>query len=103
MTFKDALVIVYPLRQMSTNTPSPHALKAAEALDHEYAISIDDIRDQSPHIAAIIQQAIDAAVAERTRELRDVCKLALEYFEGPPFVALHGDTPAKKARNALKP
>lgn len=38
------------------------------------------------------------SIRDAAPELLEALKGALEYFEGPPFIALHGDMPAKLTR-----
>lgn len=48
--------------------------------------------------ASVIPQAVVLAAPE----LLEALELAAEYFESPPFVALHGLTPFDKARRAIR-
>lgn len=48
----------------------------------------------------ITRETVESLLAQRN-ELREALKQVVEYLESPPFIALHGQHPAKLARLAL--
>lgn len=74
---------------MNTNTPSPkkgkpgpHAHQAEWDYFRHKAVMEQDCTLGAPYLAEIVQRAIDAAVTERTRVLREACEAALIVFRG---------------------